>query len=79
MIREQSARLAFSVGGRVELDPDLLEEVTYLLEYPTAFMGDFAESFLELPEEVIITPMQEHQRYFPSGTGKGHCCPNLLL
>ncbi|MGI6552070.1 MAG: glycine--tRNA ligase subunit beta [Bacillota bacterium] len=78
MIREQSARLAFSVGGRVELDPDLLEEVTYLLEYPTAFMGDFAESFLELPEEVIITPMQEHQRYFPVRNREGALLPKFI-
>ncbi len=49
----------------VEPDEELLEEVTYLLEWPTALMGNFKESYLEIPEEVVITPMREHQRYFP--------------
>ncbi|MDR1194790.1 MAG: glycine--tRNA ligase subunit beta [Peptococcaceae bacterium] len=46
-------------------DEELLAEVTYLLEWPTALMGGFKEAYLEIPEEVVITPMREHQRYFP--------------
>lgn len=49
----------------VEEDQELIEEVTYLIEWPTALMGSFSEAYLEIPEEVVITPMREHQRYFP--------------
>ncbi|MEA4892728.1 MAG: glycine--tRNA ligase subunit beta [Peptococcaceae bacterium] len=49
----------------VEEDQELIEEVTYLIEWPTALLGSFSESYLEIPEEVVITPMREHQRYFP--------------
>ncbi len=51
--------------GVVEEDEELLEEVTYLVEWPTALLGSFEDSYLEIPEEVVITPMREHQRYFP--------------
>lgn len=57
--------VASSVQGLVEEDEELLEEVTHLLEWPTALMGSFAESYLDIPEEAVITPMREHQRYFP--------------
>src|SRR5699024_5994173 len=50
---------------RVPIADDLLNEVTNLVEYPTAFIGSFAESFLQLPPEVLRTSMKEHQRYFP--------------
>lgn len=46
-------------------DEDLLEEVVHLVEYPTALVGDFQEQFLQIPSEAVITPMKEHQRYFP--------------
>lgn len=49
----------------IPIDTDLLEEVNNLVEYPTALYGKFEESFLELPNEVLITSMKEHQRYFP--------------
>jgi len=50
---------------KVEIDEDLLEEIVAITEYPTALIGSFDEKFLVLPEEVIITSMKEHQRYFP--------------
>lgn len=56
---------AQSIQGEVEADEELLEEVTYLLEWPTALVGSFDPGYLEIPEEVVITPMREHQRYFP--------------
>lgn len=65
MIWVQVQAVAAQEGGKVERDEDLLEEVTYLLEYPTAFCGSFPEKFLVLPPEVLITTMREHQRYFP--------------
>ena len=46
-------------------DEDLLEEVNYIVEYPTALYGEFKQEYLKLPKETIITPMKEHQRYFP--------------
>ncbi len=65
MIWDQVQRLAAKEGGQVAPDEELLEEVTYLLEYPTALCGTFAGEYLRLPKEVLITPMREHQRYFP--------------
>ena len=50
---------------QVEIDEDLLNEIVAITEYPTALLGKFDEEFLELPPEVIITSMKEHQRYFP--------------
>lgn len=49
----------------IEIDKDLLDEVVAITEHPTALLGSFDEAFLELPPEVIITSMKEHQRYFP--------------
>ena len=49
---------------KVEIDNDLLEEIVTITEYPTPLLGSFDEKFLELPDEVIITSMKEHQRYF---------------
>ncbi|OIP68661.1 MAG: glycine--tRNA ligase subunit beta [Oscillatoriales cyanobacterium CG2_30_44_21] len=52
-------------GGRAEVPEDLLEEVTYLVEFPTAVIGEFEREYLELPQPVIKTEMVSHQRYFP--------------
>ena len=49
----------------IEVDEDLLNEVVAITEYPFSLVGDFSQEFLELPNEVIITSMKEHQRYFP--------------
>ena len=65
MIREELAEKAAAVGGRPLIDEALLEEVTYLVEYPVAVTGSFDRGYLELPREVLITTMQVHQRYFP--------------
>ncbi|MGP7819056.1 glycine--tRNA ligase subunit beta [Niallia sp. 01092] len=59
----------------IPIDEDLLEEVTNLVEYPTALFGKFEESFLELPNEVLITSMKEHQRYFPVKSKQGTLLP----
>ena len=69
IIKEQIEKLAVSRGGTATIDQELLEEVIYLVEYPTALCGEFEEKYLSLPPEAIITPMREHQRYFPV-TGK---------
>ncbi len=65
LILQQIKDLAAQNGGEAEINEDLLEEVNYLVEWPTALCGKFEEKFLALPKECIITPMREHQRYFP--------------
>lgn len=65
LILQQIKDLAEQNGGEAEINEDLLEEVNYLVEWPTALCGKFEEKFLSLPKECIITPMREHQRYFP--------------
>lgn len=62
----------------VPIDADLLEEVTNLVEYPTAFYGKFEEEFLSLPEDVLITSMREHQRYFPVKDKNGSLLPYFV-
>ena len=62
----------------INLDPDLLEEVTNLVEYPTAFVGDFEERFLSVPEEVLVTSMKEHQRYFEIRNQAGMLLPHFI-
>lgn len=65
LILQQIKDFAAQNGGEAEINEDLLEEVNYLVEWPTALCGKFEEKFLCLPKECIITPMREHQRYFP--------------
>ena len=77
MIKEQAIEVANSLGGEVELDDDLLEEITFLVEYPTAFYGEFEEDYVKLPKEVVTTPMKEHQRYFPVSKD-GKLLPNFI-
>lgn len=63
--RQQINAVAESFGGHVKEDEELLTEVTYLLEYPTALSGHFEEKYLAIPEELVTTPMVDQQRYFP--------------
>lgn len=78
LIWRQVQELATCIGGRVERDEELLAEVANLVEYPVALCGSFDESFLELPEEVLITPMREHQRYFPVWDEQGKLLPRFI-
>lgn len=64
LIVEQLKDLAEKTGGEVLLDEDLVEEVTYLVEYPVAVVCSYPENYLSLPEELLITVMKDHQRYF---------------
>ncbi|MEL1136217.1 glycine--tRNA ligase subunit beta [Desulfitobacterium sp. THU1] len=70
--------LADRVGGEVEKDEDLLEEVTHIVEYPTALLGEVAKNYMHLPEPVITTPMKEHQRYFPVRNKEGKLLPYFV-
>lgn len=64
-ILEQTQSVAADLKGSASISPDLLAEVTQLVEWPTAIAGQFDADFLELPSEVIVTEMESHQRYFP--------------
>ncbi len=77
-IRRQVTEAAARKGGKAEIDPELLDEVTNLVEYPTALCGSFDEQFLTMPEEVLITPMREHQRYFPVRGEEGLLLPRFV-
>jgi glycyl-tRNA synthetase beta chain len=74
-ILSQISKLEEEQGWTIPVDEELLEEVTNLVEYPTALFGRFEEEFLELPEEVLITSMKEHQRYFPVKKKDGTLLP----
>lgn len=78
MIRQQIEELAAAKGGRAEITEELLEEVVYLVEYPTALCGSFEEKYLNLPPETVITPMREHQRYFPVLDAAGKLMPLFI-
>lgn len=64
--------------GNAVITEDLLEEVLYLVEYPTALCGTFDEKYLKLPPEAVITPMRDHQRYFPVKDAAGNLLPLFI-
>ncbi|MFO7172741.1 MAG: glycine--tRNA ligase subunit beta [Bacillota bacterium] len=64
-IWHQVSQVARELGGWVPRDEALLDEITWLVEQPLAFHGNFDPAFLEVPQEVLVTSMREHQRYFP--------------
>ncbi|MBR2773582.1 MAG: glycine--tRNA ligase subunit beta [Selenomonadaceae bacterium] len=78
MIVKQINEVAASKGGVAEITDDLLEEVLYLVEYPTALAGVFEEKYLALPAEAVITPMRDHQRYFPVKATDGALMPLFI-
>lgn len=78
MIRQQIAELADAKGWQVDLDEDLLEEVNNLVEYPTAFVGNFDEKYLAVPDVVLVTSMKEHQRYFEVRDADGRLLPHFV-
>ncbi len=64
MISEQLKTIEKDLGGLIIADPELLETVTNIVEYPQAIVGSFDQEFLKLPEEVLISVMRYHQKYF---------------
>eukprot|EP01156_Anaeramoeba_ignava_P006643 Anaeramoba_ignava/a349177_49.p1 GENE.a349177_49~~a349177_49.p1 ORF type:complete len:675 (-),score=18.63 a349177_49:384-2408(-) len=64
MILSQMEKIEKENDIKIEIDEELLDEVVAITEYPTALLGNFDEEFLELPDEVIVNSMKEHQRYF---------------
>jgi len=77
-IEEEMVRQAASVNGEILRDEELLEEVTFLVEYPVALCGSFDRAFLSLPGEVLVHSMKEHQRYFPVVGEDGRLLPNFV-
>jgi glycyl-tRNA synthetase beta chain len=77
-IFEQVQNLARETGGVVEEDPELLDIVNYLVEFPVAIRGDFDPHFLELPKELLVMTMKYHQKYFPVSDGKGNLLPCFI-
>lgn len=65
IIRRDTEDAAKKIGGTIKEDPELLETVVNLVEHPTVLVGEFEEKYLRLPEEVLISVMKNHQKYFP--------------
>lgn len=78
LIIDQIAELATKNEFQVGLDEDLLEEVNNIVEYPTAFVGNFEDKYLAVPEEVLVTSMKEHQRYFDVRNQEGLLLPHFI-
>lgn len=78
MIRAQVLEQAAKVGGQIEFDEDLLDEVCALNEWPVALTGRFEERFLEVPEQALILSMKENQKYFHLVDGKGSLMPYFI-
>ena len=78
LISKQLHDIAASKNASIVWDDDLLEEINYLVEWPTALCGGFEESYLALPDAAIITPMKDHQRYFPLVYQDGKLLPMFL-
>ncbi|MCC7367623.1 MAG: glycine--tRNA ligase subunit beta [Chloroflexi bacterium] len=77
-ILDQSQRLAASVGGRLDADDALLDEVANLVEWPTPLLGSFDPAALEAPAEALVTVMKKHQRYFPIYGPDGKLLPKFV-
>ncbi len=78
IIRREVEQAARATGGRILPDEGLLEQVTFLVEYPSVVCGSFPTDFLQVPREVLITSMREHQRYFSIVDGEGKLLPHFI-
>lgn len=78
MILEQANNLAASINGFIEDDQALLDEVTGLVEYPTAVLGSFDQDFLQVPQECLVSSMRDHQKYFHVVDDEGNLLPNFI-
>ncbi|BCG45899.1 Glycyl-tRNA synthetase beta chain [Citrifermentans bremense] len=78
IIRAEIDRVAKQAKGNVLADEALLEQVSYLVEYPSAVHGTFSPDFLVVPREVLITSMREHQRYFSLVDDEGKLLPGFI-
>ena len=77
-IQSELAKLAAKNHLRIHEDPALAELVVYLNEYPTVILGSFDPNYLELPDEILITVMRGHQKYFALRSHSGRLAPHFL-
>lgn len=77
-VEEQVARVAGRRGGRVVADEELADINTFLVEWPAALDGAFDARYLDLPREVIVTALREHQRFFAIETPEGALLPGFV-
>jgi glycyl-tRNA synthetase beta chain len=77
-IAELVVEAATQLNGTAVIEEAILDEVTALVEWPVPVSGRFDEEFLDLPEEVLVATLQEHQRYFPVRGGDGRLMPNFI-
>jgi glycyl-tRNA synthetase beta chain len=78
-IRGQIKAEAAGAGGRALIDPELLDEVTALVEWPVALTGSFDARFLDVPQEALISTMQDNQKYFPLVDAEGQMLPRFIV
>ncbi len=78
LVVKQIEQIASENNWQIDLDEDLLDEVNNLVEYPTAFVGNFDEKYLAVPDEVLVTSMKEHQRYFDVRNAAGDLLPHFV-
>lgn len=78
IIRRETHRTAAAAGGHLLPDEELLDQVVYLVEYPSVVHGTFSNEFLKVPREVLITSMRSHQRYFSIVDGEGKLMPGFI-
>lgn len=78
IIIEEARKAAHDVSGEVLENEDLLDEVTFLVEYPSVVCGNFDKEYLDLPKEVLTTSMIKHQKYFPVTDGEGKLLPHFI-
>ena len=78
LLSDQLTKAAAGVKGEVVPNPGLMEENTFLVEYPSVVVGNFEDKFLALPDEVLITSMREHQRYFSLRGADGRLLPHFI-
>lgn len=78
MILSQIDTIANKHNWKVAIVPDLLEEINNLVEYPTAFYGKYDPAYLEIPEEILITSMRDHQRYVDVSDHSGNLLPYFI-
>ncbi len=77
-VHQLAIKAAKSVGGQALIQPDLLDEIVALVEWPTPIIGEFEQRYLELPAEILITTMQTNQKYFPVTATSGKLLPYFI-
>ncbi len=78
MVKHQVGHAAAELGATVHPDEGLMKEVSFLVEYPVAVVGNIEKAFLSLPKEVLVNSMREHQRYFALEDGQGTLLPHFI-